>query len=706
MTGSYNVTLVAISLIVAVLASYTALDVAGRVSTAKGAIARWWLAGGAAAMGLGIWSMHFIGMLAFDLPIPVGYDLAITLYSLATSIAASAFALWLVSRPSLFWSQLALGAVLMGLGIAAMHYLGMAAMQMEPGIEYDLGWLLLSILVAVAAAGVALWIAFHLRRERRRTVRLRALASLVMGLAIIGMHYTGMAAAQFADGAYCGAVKDGGIDARWLAILVIVTTVATLGIALIASLFDRQMRRRTGILFKSLARANNKLIQAALHDPLTQLPNRMLLQDRMEQAIAKARRRGRTVAVMFCDLDGFKSINDAYGHQVGDRLLVAMAERFNALLRPQDTLARLGGDEFVILLCIDLPDDAVVVAERIVAAASEPLFLDQAELQISASLGIALYPDDAANERELMAHADAAMYHTKQAGKNGYTFFIPSMQLSAQRQLKLLQDLRKAVENGQLVLHYQPKFPAAGAPASGAEALLRWNHPELGLLAPDAFIPLAERSGLILEIGDWVLDRACAQLRAWHDAGFTEWTMAVNLAPLQFASPGLLDTVRNVLLRHAIKPAFLTVEITETTAMKDVEASLAILNALAAMGVKIAIDDFGTGYSSLLYLKRMPATELKIDRAFVHDLEFNDEDAAIVTSIITLGRTLQLQVVAEGVETQAQRDYLSQLGCDQLQGYHLGSPMDADDFMRTVGNSAARDSGQTPPLDPRQAAGR
>ncbi|MDQ7306483.1 EAL domain-containing protein [Stenotrophomonas sp. Sm3119] len=592
MTGHYNATLVVISLIVAVLASYTALDVAGRVATAKGNIARWWLAGGAIAMGLGIWSMHFIGMLAFDLPIPIGYDLAITLYSLTVSIGASAFALWLVSRPNLFWHQLLGGALLMGLGIATMHYLGMAALEMHPSIDYDPAWLLLSIVLAAVAAGVALWIAFRLRREQRNTGRLRALASLVMGLAIIGMHYTGMAAASFADDAYCGAVKDGGIDARWLAVLVVVTTVATLGIALLASLFDRHLRRRTGSLFKSLARANNKLVRAALHDPL---------------------------------------------------------------------------------------------AERIVEAARQPFIVDQAELQVSASLGIALYPDDAANERELMAHADTAMYHTKEAGKDGYTFFIPSMQLSARRQLKLLQDLRKAIEHNQLVLHYQPKYPTAGAPASGAEALLRWNHPELGLLTPDAFIPLAERSGLILEIGDWVLDRACAQLRAWHDAGSPQWSMAVNLAPMQFASPALLDNVRDVLTRHGINPALLTVEITETTAMKDVEASLAILNALAAMGVRIAIDDFGTGYSSLLYLKRMPATELKIDRAFVHDLEFNDEDAAIVTSIITLGRTLQLQVVAEGVETEAQREYLSELGCDQLQGYLLGRPMAADEFLQTVG---------------------
>ena len=685
MTGSYSQSLVLFSLLVAILASYTALDMAGRLATTQGRVARWWLAGGATAMGLGIWSMHFIGMLAFKLPIPIGYDLAITFYSLAVSVGASAYALWLVSRPLLPTHRLVAGAVLLGLGIATMHYLGMAAMRMQPGIDYDPLWFTASILIAIGAAGAALWIAFRLRAERRNTRSLRGLASLVMGVAIVGMHYTGMAAARFPADSLCGAVIDGGIDAQWLAVLVIVTTLGTIGIALVASLFDRQMRERTGLLAESLERANDKLLQAALHDPLTQLPNRSLLQDRIEQSIEKARRRHHGVAVMFCDLDGFKTVNDAYGHQLGDRLLVKVSQRIGSLLRPQDTLARLGGDEFVIVLPVDEPDDAVVVAERIIAAVGKPFSIESAELQVTASLGIALYPDYANDERQLMANADAAMYHTKQGGRNGYTFFTPSMQVSANRQLRLLQDLRRATDRGELLLHYQPKFMASGAPAVGAEALLRWQHPELGMLGPDVFIPIAERSGLILPIGDWVLDQACAQLRAWHDAGHPHWTMAVNLSPLQFAAPGLVETVKETLQKHGLEADRLTLEITETTAMKNVETSLQILNALTGLGVRISIDDFGTGYSSLLYLKRMPATELKIDRAFVRDLEQNAEDAAIVSSIVALGRSLQLKVVAEGVETAGQRDYLSNLGCDQLQGYHLGRPMAAEDFLRKVG---------------------
>jgi len=685
MTGSYSQTLVLFSLLVAILASYTALDMAGRVSTASGGVARGWLTGGALAMGMGIWSMHFIGMLAFQLPIPVGYDLAITLYSLAVSVAASAYALWLVSKPVLPRTRLLAGGLLMGLGVATMHYLGMAAMNMQPGIDYHLGWFVLSIVVAVVAGTAALWIAFRLRGEGHRTLPLRLAASVVMGLAIVGMHYTGMAAARFPADSICGAVSAGGIEPRWLAILVIVTTMGTIGIALVASLFDRQMRARTGLLAASLERANEKLVQAALHDPLTQLPNRMLLQDRIEQAIEKAQRRQHKVAVMFLDLDGFKAVNDTYGHQLGDKLLAQVGRRVSELLRGQDTLARLGGDEFVAVLAVDADDDAAVIAERIIAAVALPFQVEAAELQVSASLGIALYPADARNERDLMAHADAAMYHTKQTGRNGYTFFAPSMQISANRQLRLLQDLRKAIGQDELVLHYQPKFVASGTPAVGAEALLRWQHPQLGLLGPDVFIPIAERSGLILPIGQWVLERACHQLRQWHDAGQTGWTMAVNLSPLQFSAPDLVHTVRTTLERHGLQPQYLTLEITETTAMTHVEQSLEILNALNALGVRIAIDDFGTGYSSLLYLKRMPATELKIDRAFVRDLEDNPEDAAIVSSIVALGRSLQLQVVAEGVETAGQRDFLSNLGCDQLQGYHLGRPMPAEEFLARVG---------------------
>jgi len=682
MTGTYNEILVLSSLLVAILASYTALDMAGRVATTHGTAARWWLAGGALAMGLGIWSMHFVGMLAFHLPIPLGYDITLTLCSMLAAIGSSAFALWLVSRPHLPHRRLLLGAVLMGIGIALMHYIGMAALQMQPGIEYHPGWFTLSIVIAVVASGAALWIAFHLRNGRR-TYLLRVLAAVVMGFAIVGMHYTGMAAAQFPADSWCGAARDGGVPTQWLAVLVVVATVAIMGIALIVSVLDRQMHARTHHLAHSLARANEELVQAALHDPLTRLPNRILLQDRIEQAIEKARRKHEQFAVMFVDLDGFKGINDAYGHQAGDALLADVATRVRSLLRGQDTLSRLGGDEFVLVIATTDPEDAAMVAQRILDTVSATaLSVHGVELSVTASIGIALYPSDGDGERDLMAHADAAMYHTKDNGRNGYTFFAPSMNISAHQQLKLLNELRRAVERNELVLHYQPKFAAPDDRMVGAEALVRWRHPELGLLAPGTFIPAAERSGLILAIGDWVLDEACRQLRAWRDAGHEIVNVAINLSPLQFSSPNLVETVADALQRHGVQADHLTLEITETTAMRDADASLGILEELTKMGIRISIDDFGTGYSSLLYLKRLPASELKIDRAFVHELESNAEDAAIVSSIIALGKTLNLRVVAEGVETLGQRQQLRKLGCDLYQGYLMGEPVGADLLFR------------------------
>ncbi|CAN7279597.1 EAL domain-containing protein [Pseudoxanthomonas sp. LjRoot143] len=679
MTGTYNEILVLFSLLVAILASYTALDMAGRVATTHGVAARWWLAGGAFAMGLGVWSMHFVGMLAFDLPIPLGYDITLTFCSMLAAIGSSAFALWLVSQAQLPFRRLLLGAMLMGIGIALMHYIGMAALQMQPGIDYHPGWFTLSIVIAVVASGAALWIAFHLRRGGRRKHLLRVLAAVVMGFAIVGMHYTGMAAAEFPADSWCGAARDGGVPAQWLAILVVVATVSIMGIALLVSVLDRQMHARTHHLANSLARANEELVQAALHDPLTRLPNRILLQDRIEQAIEKAKRKHEQFAVMFLDLDGFKGINDAYGHQAGDALLADVAARVRGLLRSQDTLARLGGDEFVLIIATTDPEGAAMVAQRIIdTVATTALPVQGVDLHVTGSIGIALYPSDGDSERELMAHADAAMYHTKDNGRNGYTFFAPSMNISAHQQVKLLNELRRAVERDELVLHYQPKFAAPDYRMVGAEALLRWQHPELGLLSPGAFIPAAERSGLILALGDWVLDEACRQMRAWREAGHVIDNVAINLSPLQFSSPSLVEAVASALARHGVPADSLTLEITETTAMRDADASLGILDELTRMGVKISIDDFGTGYSSLLYLKRLPADELKIDRAFVHELETNADDVAIVASIIALGKTLNLRVVAEGVETPGQRQHLRRLGCDLYQGYLMGEPVEAD----------------------------
>lgn len=678
--ATYSPALVFISLCVAILASYTALDLTGRIATARGRTAYLWMGGGALAMGFGVWSMHFIGMLALELPLELGYDLGLTLWSLLVAILSCGFALWLVSQPSLPALQLLLGALIMGAGISAMHYSGMAALKMQPGIDYDPTLFGLSLVIAVGASAAALSIAFRLRKQTPYVRLIRGGASVVMGLAIVGMHYTGMAAANFPVGSFCGALVDG-LSGKGLDNLVLVSSLAVLVIALLTSIFDARLDARTAALADSLTLANEELTQLALHDTLTGLPNRILLADRISQAMAKVAEQGGCFSLMFIDLDGFKPVNDAFGHHVGDRLLREVALRLREQLRSQDTLARIGGDEFVLLVRLTGPDDAPQVATRQVSLLAKSFRVDEHDLQISASIGIALYPGNGQSAEELLMNADAAMYHAKGGGKNGYSFFDVSMNTNARKQLQLLQDLRQALEHNQFRLHYQPKFDASNGKPVGAEALLRWEHPQQGLLQPDDFIELAEKTGLIIPIGEWVLNEACRQMRIWFDQGYSHWRIAVNLSALQFCYSGLVDSVVSALERNQLPANSLTLEITETTAMSDADASMTVLQKLSHMGVDLSIDDFGTGYSSLMYLKRLPANELKIDRGFVRDLEHDSEDAAIVSAIVALGQALGLRIVAEGVETDTQQSFLTTLGCDSLQGFLLGQPLPAEQFM-------------------------
>ncbi|WP_040264229.1 putative bifunctional diguanylate cyclase/phosphodiesterase [Pseudomonas massiliensis] len=684
LTGTYSPALVLASFLVAMLASYTALDLAGRIASATGRSAYLWMLGGSLAMGVGIWSMHFIGMLAFSLPIELGYDLGITVLSLLIAVGSSGFALWLVGQPSLPWPRLACGALILGAGVAAMHYTGMAAMRMMPGIDYDPALFILSLLIAIGASAAALIIAYRLRRHTPYVRVARAGAAVIMGLAIVGMHYTGMAAARFPDGSYCGALDGAGLTGDGLVYLVIVTTLSVLAIALLTSVLDARLEERTADLASSLTAANKKLTRLALHDSLTGLPNRMLLGDRITQAMQRATESESCFALMFIDLDGFKPINDAFGHHVGDQLLLAVAQRLSEGLGAEHTLARIGGDEFVLLVPLRRPDDAVSVAAHQVALLARPFSVAEQELQVSASVGVVLYPGCGSDQHQLLINADAAMYHAKSSGKNGYSFFDASMNSNARKQLQLIQDLRLAEQRGEFRLFYQPKFDALTGQPIGAEALLRWQHPQMGLLGPDKFIELAEKTGLIIVIGDWVLNEACRQMAQWVAAGYGHWRVAVNLSALQFCHGGLVQSVADALARNHLRADNLTLEITESTAMNDADASMSVLQRLADMQVDISIDDFGTGYSSLMYLKRLPANELKIDRGFVRDLEQDSDDAAIVSAIVALGQALGLRIVAEGVETDNQQAFLTRLGCDSLQGYLLGRPQPAERFMAEI----------------------
>ncbi|EMO6899171.1 putative bifunctional diguanylate cyclase/phosphodiesterase [Pluralibacter gergoviae] len=668
----YNPLLVAISFVIAILAAWTALSMAGRVSTSRGKTAAFWLTGGGVSMGIGIWSMHFIGMMAMDNAMLMHYSLWLTSLSMIVAIASSLFALWLVSVDRLSPRRLLPGSLVMGTGIVVMHYTGMAAIEVNSPIIWHYGWVIASVIIALLASFSALWLTFRLRLEAAQVALMRFGAAILMGIAIAGMHYAGMMAAQMPPQM---AMAHDGMHGSWLAAMVSIVTLFILAITLLLSMLDARLQARTALLASSLAQANQELAQLALQDTLTRLPNRVLFEDRLAQAIGKAKRAGSQFALMFIDLDGFKAVNDAFGHETGDRLLVAVTQRLQIPLKEQFTLARIGGDEFVLLAEIDAPEDAARLAGTLVATIDRPFSIGRYELVVTLSIGIALYPLDGQSERDLMFNADAAMYHTKHAGRNGYHFFQPSMNTFARHQLQLTNDLWSAIDRQELSLHYQPKFRTTSKELIGFEALLRWRHPHQGLLTPDLFLPLAEKTGAIIPVGNWVINEACRQLAAWRSAGKLRWSIAVNLSPLQFEHQQLVAIVTAALARHQIPPELLILEITETTAMRNPEQSIAMLNSLTQIGIKASIDDFGTGYSSLLYLKRLPACELKIDRAFVKELAGEGEDATIVSAIVALARTLKLNVVAEGVETQQQLEFLTALGCDTLQGYFLGKPM-------------------------------
>jgi diguanylate cyclase (GGDEF)-like protein/PAS domain S-box-containing protein len=424
--------------------------------------------------------------------------------------------------------------------------------------------------------------------------------------------------------------------------------------------------------------AEARIHHLAYHDALTGLPNRILLEDRLEQAILQSRRSGHRTAVLFLDLDRFKNINDTLGHKVGDILLVQVSARCADLLRETDTICRQGGDEFVIVLPdLESDQDAAHVARKIVRALAKPFLLSGHELTVTGSIGIALFPDDGRSASELLRNADAAMYRTKAEGRNGYQFYSADMNVISLSDLLLESQLRGAIGRDELVLDYQPKIDAASGAPRGFEALLRWQHPEQGLIPPARFIPLAEECGLIGAIGEWVLGTACSQLRNWMDAGLPALPMSVNISADQFAHQDVLAVVDKVLTRTGIPPALLELELTETLLMRNVDRATTVLSQLRQRGVGLAIDDFGTGYSSLSYLKQFPVHTLKVDKSFVADIAEADDTAKIAGAIIALAHGLDLQVIAEGVETEAQRRYLLEHGCDQFQGFLFSLPLSA-----------------------------
>ena len=443
--------------------------------------------------------------------------------------------------------------------------------------------------------------------------------------------------------------------------------------------------------------AEEQIRRLAYYDTLTGLPNRLLFTDQLHKAIAHAERHGQQVAIMFIDLDHFKRVNDTLGHGAGDELLRVVSARLATSIRALDSvtrdggehcensIARLGGDEFIVMLSdVKRVADAVGVAHRLVATLNEPVTVQSTELFVSVSVGVAMYPGDGADIDTLLMNADTAMYRAKEAGRSGFQFYDRSMNARALERLVMETSLRRALDRSEFVLHYQPRVELATGLIVGAEALIRWMHPERGLVYPDEFIPLAEDSGLVIPIGEWAIGAACRQSAAWLAAGLRAVPVAVNLAATHLRERSLPDLVARTLREHALPPALLEIEVTESILMADPELSVANARRLKDIGVGLSIDDFGTGYSSLSYLKRLPITSLKIDRSFVRDIATDPDDAAIITAIIAMAHTLKLRVIAEGVETHAQWAFLEAHHCDEFQGFLFSRPVDACAFVRLL----------------------
>lgn len=428
-----------------------------------------------------------------------------------------------------------------------------------------------------------------------------------------------------------------------------------------------------------------KMSHLAQHDFLTGLPNRVLPTERLAQAIGLAHRHHQQVALLFLDLDYFKHINDSLGHAIGDQLLQSVAKRLVACVRATDTVCRQGGDEFVILLAeIEQPHDAAHVAEKLLAALAVPQHIGGHELHVTLSIGISVYPDDGIDVDTVMQNADTAMYHAKASGRNNYQFFRADMNARAVRRQFVESSLRRALRQSEFLLHYQPKIDLASGAITGTEALIRWQDPDLGLIHPEHFVPIAEECGLIVPIGRWVLREACHQVKTWLDAGLHAVPVAVNISAVEFRHEGFLEGVAEVLKETGLAPCYLELELTESILMHDGDASALVLDALKTMGVRLAIDDFGTGYSSLSYLKQFPIDTLKIDQSFLRNIAAGTDDATILSAVIGMGRNLKQRVIAEGVETQAQLAFLRTQQCDEGQGFQFSHPLPADDFARLL----------------------
>jgi diguanylate cyclase (GGDEF)-like protein len=635
-----------------------------------------WVLAGAVAVGTGLWSTQALALLGSRLD--GAQPFAFKDVALAWGVSVLAAGVGLLAAREIESTRLRVWVLPWVLSAIFGVALGVAVNVLPAGSElaaWSPFWAAAAILLLGSSAVFAQWWSHSAAGRASEDAGLHAAAGIAaLGIGLAGAHAMALQGLQFRN--LPGAAAIEGLDALGLMVAASVGALAV-AIAVLGAWFDWRNRAHNRSLATSLNEANIQLRRQAFCDPLTALPNRLLFEERLHQTLQRVGRTPSAMAVFFIDLDGFKPINDSFGHAAGDVVLREVGGRLLELAGQSGTAARVGGDEFLLL--VPQPggtEGAGAVAQQVLQVLARPYKLpNRGEVKLSCSIGIALFPEHGSTAK-LIANADAAMYAAKRTGGSTYAFFEARMDLDVREQVEMQTELRLALERHQLKLYYQPKIHGASGQVTGVEALIRWDHPVRGLMSPEVFIPVAERFGLIGHIGNWVIEEACGQIRQWLDLGL-RMRVAVNLSMHQLRQDDLVPRIRRALDAHRVDPALLTFEITESVAMEDTQATMRSFGHLARIGASLSIDDFGTGYSSLAYLRKLPARQLKIDRGFVADIEHSSDALAVVDAVIKLAHALGLKVVAEGVETERQRDVLLGLRCDELQGYLYARPMPA-----------------------------
>ena len=650
----HNLWLVLLAAVMCVTGCWVTMGLFERARKTLGLQMRGWLFLTAVAAGSSVWCTHFIAMLAYQPGVPITFDPFMTMLSLVFAITGAGAGLALASNASRRFAP-ELGGAIVGLAVAAMHYTGMMAYHVAGIVDWDSAYVAASIVLSVVFSAAALG------QTVRRPHRLSEPAGIaLLVLAIVSLHFTAMAAVSVTPLSFVTTGTNPDIlEAMAVAVAVVGLIVAATGFA--SYMIDERGRMES----------YERLQHLALNDALTGLANRVSFNDRLDHEIERTREEeGTMTAVIVIDLDRFKEINDLRGHAAGDQALKIVARRLARLATDGEFVARLGGDEFAAIKRFKDQNDLLGLVSRLEKSLFESLRLDDFEIAAGASIGVAVYPRDGADRERLVSNADLAMYRAKNDVTRAVCFYESAMDETARARRALATDLRLAVERGELSLHYQVQTSVATGTVCGYEALLRWTHPQRGMIAPAVFIPVAEENGSILAIGEWVLRTACRQAASWDN----DHKIAVNLSPVQFAHADLAKLIHQILVETGLSPRRLELELTESTIVADKVRTLHVLRQIKALGVTIAIDDFGTGYSSLDTLRSFPFDKIKLDRSFMADVERSPQAKAIIRAVLTLGRSLEIPVLAEGVETHVQLSILQVEGCNEAQGFFLGRP--------------------------------